>query len=264
VKLVPYCLAYDGAWHVDLDSLRRAVTGRTRAVLSVAPNNPTGSYLKKAELEAIAALGLPIVSDEVFASYPLREDPQRALTALEATDAPLVFALGGLSKLAGLPQVKLAWMVVSGAHAHAEAALARLDVIADAFLSVGSAVQHALPSLLESRAPVERAIRERTRTNLETVRTATRASAASVLDVEGGWYVVLRVPRTQPEEAWALALLEEDGVIVHPGHFFDFEDEAYLVVSLLTPEESFSEGVRRVVSRVESDTAWRRPGSLPR
>jgi aspartate/methionine/tyrosine aminotransferase len=255
VKPVSYRLAYDGVWHVDLDSVRRSITPRTRAILSVAPNNPTGSYLKRAELAELANLGVPIVSDEVFARYPLRDDSNRVLTALEATGSALVFALGGLSKLAALPQVKLAWMAIGGSPEKTRQALARLEVIADAFLSVGSPVQHAVPALLESRAPVEGAIQTRTRKNLAFLHQAASGSAASVLDVEGGWYAVLRLPRTQSEESWALALLEEDDVIVHPGHFFDFDEEAYLVVSLLTQDATFEEGTRRIVQRVQTSVA---------
>src|ERR1019366_4280757 len=136
VRAVPYRLAYGGAWHVDLASARDAVTARTRAIVAVSPNNPTGSYLKRAELAALGALGLPIVSDEVFARYPLREDATRARSALEANGAPLVFALGGLSKLAALPQVKLAWMAVGGDESRIGQAMGRLEVIADAFLSL--------------------------------------------------------------------------------------------------------------------------------
>jgi aspartate/methionine/tyrosine aminotransferase len=250
VKPVPYRLAYDGAWHIDLPSLRAAMTSRTRAVVSVAPNNPTGSYVKRDELARIATLGLPIVSDEVFADYPLREDPTRAVSALEAEGAPLVFALGGLSKLAALPQMKLSWMVIAGEEPSVEDALGRLELIADAFLSVGAPVQHALPALLGSRAAVQSAIRARTRRNLALLQGAVEGTPASVLDVEGGWYAVLHLPRTRSEEAWVLGLLEEDGVYVHPGHFFDFEDEAYAIVSLLTIEATFEEGVRRIVQRV--------------
>jgi alanine-synthesizing transaminase len=249
VRAVPYRLAYDGAWHVDLGSARAAITARTRAIVTVSPNNPTGSYLKTAELSALGALGLPIVSDEVFAGYPLRDDATRARSALDARGAPLVLALGGLSKLAALPQMKLAWMVLGGDDARVEAALARLEVIADAFLSVGTPVQHAAPALLASRGPAEGAIRERTRANLTFVRERVAGSAVSVLDVEGGWYATLRLPRTRTEQDWALALLEEDGVHVHPGHFFDFESEAYLVVSLLTPQESLRRGIDRIVAR---------------
>jgi aspartate/methionine/tyrosine aminotransferase len=253
VRAVPYRIAYDGAWHLDLDSVRAAVGPRTRAIVLVTPNNPTGSIIKRTELASLAELGLPIVSDEVFAGYTLdpRGEASRAKSALEAQGA-LVFSLGGLSKLAALPQMKLAWTVVGGPEEVAGAALARLEIIADAFLSVGAPVQHALPSLLASRAGVTAAIVARTRDNLAFLRGALVGKATSVLDVEAGWYATLRVPRTRSEEQWALALLERDGVYVHPGHFFDFESEAYLVVSLLTPQPVFRAGIERLVARVES------------
>jgi aspartate/methionine/tyrosine aminotransferase len=254
VRVVPYRLAYDGAWHVDLPSLRAGVTPRTRAVVAVSPNNPTGSFLKKDELDAMAGLGLPIVSDEVFARYGLRDDPNRASTALEARGAPLVFALGGLSKLAALPQMKLAWMAVGGDDAQVGAALGRLEVIADAFLSVGASVQHALPAILASRQVAETDIRERTRDNLAWLQRATAGAATSVLDAEGGWYATVRLPRTRAEEAWTLAFLEQDRVYVHPAQFFDFEDEAYVVVSLLTPESTFREGMTRLLERVRKES----------
>ena len=250
VHAIPYRLAYDGAWHVDLPSVRAAITPRTRGIVTVSPNNPTGSYLKTTELAELAATGLPIVSDEVFTRYPLRADRTRALSALEADRAPLVFSLGGLSKLAALPQAKLAWIAVGGQAAQVDAALARLEVIADSFLSVASSVQHALPVLLRTRTVAEQAIRDRTAGNLAWLASAVAGSAVSLLDVEGGWYATLRLPRTRDEEAWALAFLEEDGVHIHPGHFFDFEEEAYVVVSLLTPEATLREGSQRILDRV--------------
>ncbi|MGO9835992.1 MAG: pyridoxal phosphate-dependent aminotransferase [Polyangiaceae bacterium] len=252
VRSVPYRLAYDGAWHVDLPSARAAVSPRTRAIVTVSPNNPTGSYLKRHELAALADLGLPIVSDEVFGRYATRTDEARATSALEAGDrAPLVFALGGLSKLAGLPQMKLAWIAIGGHAARVTEALTRLEVIADAFLSVGTPVQHALPALLASRSLAERAIHDRVLSNLSAIASLARGSAVSLLDVEGGWYAVLRLPATRTEEAWALAFLEDDSVYVHPGHFFDFEGQAYAVVSLLTPEDALREGVSRIIDRVD-------------
>jgi aspartate/methionine/tyrosine aminotransferase len=254
VQAVSYRLAYDGAWHVDLPSVRAAVSKRTRAIVAVSPNNPTGSYLKREELTALADLGLPIVSDEVFGRYATRTDPTRACSALEAGDrAPLVFSLGGLSKLAGLPQMKVAWMGVGGEAARVAEALGRLEVIADAFLSVGTPVQCALPALLSSRGVAEGAIRARVLSNLAGLRSAVEGSAVSLLDVEGGWSAILRLPQTRTEEAWALAFLEGDSVHVHPGHFYDFEDEAYMIVSLLTPEATLREGVRRMVARVDRD-----------
>jgi aspartate/methionine/tyrosine aminotransferase len=252
VRAVPYRIAYDGAWHVDLPSVRAAVSPRTRAVVAVSPNNPTGSYLKRDELDALAATGLPIVSDEVFASYPLRPDPRRAASALEAGGASLVFALGGLSKLAALPQMKAGWIAIDGDRARVEAALARLEVIADAYLSVGTPVQRALPALLASRGAVHAGIAARTRANRASVTSALAGSAASLLDVEGGWYATVRLPATRSEEEWVLDLLGQDGVHVHPGHFFDFASEAYAVLSLLTPERDFREGVARLAARVDA------------
>jgi alanine-synthesizing transaminase len=250
VEAAPYRLAYDGAWHVDLDSVRRAVTPRTRAVVVVAPNNPTGSYLKRDELDALASLGLPLVSDEVFARFPFRADTRRVATARASRDARLVFTLGGLSKLAALPQMKLAWMTVDGESDVAQAALARLEVIADAFLSVGTPVQHAAPVLLATARKTRDAIRARTAEHLAYLHARAEGSALSVLDVEGGWYATLRLPRTESEESWALSFLERDGVYVHPGHFFDFEEEAYAIVSLLTEPAVFREGIDRIVARV--------------
>jgi aspartate/methionine/tyrosine aminotransferase len=253
VTPVPYRLAYDGAWHVDVPSVQAAISARTRAIVVVSPNNPTGSYVARSELDALARYGLPIVSDEVFRSYVLAGDAPAAPSALEARDAALVFALGGLSKLAALPQMKLAWIAVGGAPACADAALERLEVIADAFLSVGAPVQHALPDLLGSRAVAEGAIRDRTRTNLAWIAAALEGTAVSLLNAEGGWYATLKLPRTRSEEAWAMTFIEEDSVYVHPGHFFDFEDEAYALVSLLTPEADLHEGIRRIVDRVRRE-----------
>jgi hypothetical protein len=250
VRAVPYRLAYDGAWTVDVDSVRAKATGRSRAILVVSPNNPTGSYVKRDEFVALAALGLPLISDEVFARYPLRPDASRAASVLEFASAPLVFSLGGLSKLALLPQMKIAWMALSGEPARVGAAMERLEIIGDTFLSVGTPAQNALPRWLACRHVAEGAVLGRIQRNLAAAREASVGSAVSVLDVEGGWYATLRVPKTRSEEEWALDLLDRDDVLVHPGHFFDFEEEAYLVVSLLAPEASFVEGMRRIVGRV--------------
>lgn len=253
VRPIPYRLAYDGAWHIDLTSVRDAISQRTRAIVVVNPNNPTGSYVKRHELEALVSFGLPLVSDEVFNRYPLREDASRISTVLERDAGALMFSLGGLSKLAALPQVKLAWMAVAGPEEQVQSALARLEVIADAFLSVGTPVQHALPALLASRTTPAHAIARRTHANLARLHDIVRGSAASLLDAEGGWYATLRLPRTQTEEQWVTTFLEQDGVYVHPGHFFDFGDEAYVVLSLLTPEETLQEGARRIIARMNRD-----------
>jgi alanine-synthesizing transaminase len=248
-----YRLAYDGAWHVDLDALRASVSPRCRAIVAVNPNNPTGSFLTADEFRAMASIGLPIVCDEVFAEYPLKEG--RHVARAKDFEASLVFSLGGLSKLAALPQVKLAWIAVTGRPEQVVPALERLEVIADAFLSVGTPVQLATRTLLSSRKPALDAIRARTRSNLDCARSVLDGSAASLLDVEGGWYATLQLPATLGEEEWALLFLEKEGVYVHPGHFFDFESEPFVVLSLLTPEASFREGLRRIALRVGSATA---------
>jgi len=245
VRLRQYALAYDGAWHVDVESLRRAKTDRSRAVVVVNPNNPTGSYLKKNELDALAELGLPVVSDEVFSGYPLTKDPARVTSAL-ALDSNLVIALGGLSKSAALPQLKLAWMLLGGSMAARDEARSRLEIVADAYLSVGAVVQHALPDLLRESQRTADAIRARVRENLACARELLAGSPVSVLHVEGGWYAVLRWPRVATEEAWVVGLLEGESVLVQPGWFFDFPDEPHAVISLLTPPDVLAEGVARL------------------
>jgi aspartate/methionine/tyrosine aminotransferase len=232
-------------------ALRAAVTERTRGIVVVSPNNPTGSYLGREELEAMLDLGLPIVSDEVFARYPLTRDGRvpedRAPSALVAARG-LVFSLSGLSKLAGLPQLKLGWIAAGGDDARADEAMSRLALVLDATLSVGAPVQHALPAILAERRITTEAITRRSRANLARLTGALRAApSATLLDPEGGWYATVRLPATQTDEAWAVGLLEAEGVHVQPGYFFDLP-EAHLVVSLLTPEATFAEGAQRLAS----------------
>jgi aspartate/methionine/tyrosine aminotransferase len=251
VNLRPYPLVYAGRWHVDLDGLRAAVTPRTKAIIVVSPNNPTGSYLGEDELEAMLQLGLPIVSDEVFATYPLSV-PKGRIRSVAGAERGLVFALGGLSKLAALPQMKLGWIGVGGDRSLGARAMARLELVLDAFLSVATPIQHALPAILANRSVTEEAIRVRTRANLVVAReTLKQAPSTSLLDVEGGWYAIVRVPETRTEEEWALALVEHARVHVQPGYFFDMDRGAHLVVSLLTSPEPFSEGMKRLAAYVE-------------
>ena len=232
VRAVPYPLAYDGAWHVDFSRLR--TTERTRAIFCVSPNNPTGSVLSQAELDRLSEFGLPIVVDEVFDAYRLG-DPTRA-----RTDRVTMFRMGGLSKLALLPQMKLAWTIVSGPSS--DEAMRGLEWIGDAFLSVGTPVQHACARLIEATKPTREALIVRLRENLDHLRTKLEGTALTVLDVRGGWYACVRLPRTRTEEDWVLLLLEA-GLLVHPGHFFDFEDEAFVVLSLLAERHEFDRGV---------------------
>lgn len=245
VRLKPYPLIYEGAWHVDIDALGRARSDKTRAAVVVSPNNPTGSYIKHGELAAIAALGLPIVSDEVFAEYSLVDDATRARSALEATDT-LVLALDGLSKLCALPQMKLGWLTLGGPSGRVAEASRRLELIADAYLSPSTPVQLALPALLEAGRPVREAIRARIRSNLAALRDLTRGTALTPLFVEGGWYVVIRLPDIHSEEEWVLGLLKAAQVVVQPGFFYGFDDEPLIVVSLITPEDRFRAGLERL------------------
>ena len=238
VRVRQYALRYDGSWHIDFSSLE--ITPRTRAIVVVNPNNPTGSFLKAEEWERLESLGIPILCDEVFADYafPAPDDPP--------AKRALVFFMNGLSKIAGLPQMKLGWIAASGP-GH-EAALERLELIADTYLSVATPVQIALPTLLDVAPAIATQIRERTRANLDFLHSVSRDSALNVLSVEGGWYAVAQIPRTRSEEDWTLYLLAECDVLVQPGFFFDFESEAFLVMSLLTPRDIFEEGVRRILA----------------
>ena len=254
VRLEHYPLEYDGGWSIDVTAVERALRPDTRAIVIISPNNPTGSFTKREEAARLRALcaerGLALVSDEVFADYPFGDDPRRA-GSLAEDGACLAFALGGLSKSCGLPQLKLAWLAVSGPTELREEALARLEIAADAFLSVAPPVQHAAPALL-ARAPELRApIRQRVLQNRRALVAALDAgSPASVLDAEGGWYAVLRVPATMPDEERATRLVLDDGVLVHPGYLFEFPREAHLVVSLLTPPRDFSEGIGLLLARL--------------
>jgi len=254
VSVESYPLRYDGTWHIDLAELGEAVTERTRAIVVVSPNNPTGSFAKVAEVEALRSLaarhGSAILSDEVFADFPLRDDPARART-LFADGPALTLCLGGLSKSCGLPQLKLAWMALAGPAAAREEARARLEVVADTYLSVSTPVQHAAPAILARAEELQAPIRERVRSNLEVLGAAAAGSPATLLDAEGGWSAVLHVPATRSEDEWVLALAEQDGVLVHPGYFFDFPREAYLVLSLLPPPDEFARGASRIVERVK-------------
>ena len=277
VRPLPYRLEYHGRWALDVDSVDHAWLDSVRAVLAVSPNNPTGSLLSDSEIDALsarcAAKDAALIVDEVFADYPLRADaglriaaPRRPDSELRSPDpgvpiphpahhqpACLTFRLGGLSKSAGLPQLKLGWMAVDGPSDLCAAALERLEVICDAYLSVATPVQVAAPHLIAAAGTVREQILERVRANYARLRAlASTHPAVDVLNVEAGWSAVLRVPATGSEEDVVLSLLERDGVIVHPGFFFDFPHEAFLVVSLLPESERFAEGMQRVLERVDA------------
>jgi alanine-synthesizing transaminase len=253
VRAEAYPLRYHAGWFVDLRELAAAIDRDTRAILLVNPNNPTGSFWKCDELSQLMSLvrgrDIALLSDEVFADFAFGADAARVPTLAGTADV-LTFVLSGLSKPAGLPQVKLGWIAAFGPDRLVAEAASRLDLITDTYLSVGTPVQHAAPRLFDLVDEVGGQIRERTRKNRASLRAAVRDSAVQLLECEGGWSVVLRLPRTRTEEEWVLAFLQEDGVVVHPGFFFDFEEEAYVVVSLLPPEGEFSTGIGRLVARV--------------
>ncbi len=228
VNVRHYGLFYDHGWFIDFHTIERAINERTRAIVLVNPNNPTGHFLRRHELEQLTAFGLPIISDEVFRDYALNPAPDSVRTLQGCEDVP-VFVLNGLSKTVGLPQMKLAWIVANRAEA-----LGRLEIIADTYLSVGTPVQCALPSLLDLRRPVQGQILERLRGNLAVLQGA-------ALEVEAGWYAIVPM-----EEGAELRLLRDHDVLVQPGYFYDFENPKYMVLSLLTAPEVFREGVARL------------------
>ncbi|HEY7057557.1 MAG TPA: pyridoxal phosphate-dependent aminotransferase [Vicinamibacterales bacterium] len=250
-----YALEYHGCWSVDLQDVDRLWSARTRAVLAVAPNNPTGSGLTATEAAGLvsrcADRSAALIVDEVFVDYPLRE--LKGGRPVPGGPDCLVFRLGGLSKSAGLPQVKLGWLTVEGPPALVEEALDRLELICDTYLSVATPVQLAARSLIEDSAVVRHRIHARVRGNLDHLHqaVASGSGAVTLLEPDGGWSAVLRVPSREGEEALVLQLLEQDGVVVHPGFFFDFPREAYLVMSLLPEPDVFAAGVERILERVD-------------
>jgi aspartate/methionine/tyrosine aminotransferase len=255
VTAVPYELEYHSKWSIDLGSLEHAIGARTRAVLIVSPNNPTGQFVDAAELDAVAAFcrsrDVAIISDEVFADYHLSAVWPPSGLLLGRTDV-LGFTLGGLSKSIALPQAKLAWIVTSGPGDTVAHARARLELACDTYLSVSTPVQLAAAELLARGSTVRDQIRERVRTNYQTFHArAGEVPSCELLRAEGGWYGVLRVPSIMSEEDLVLRLLTEDGVLVHPGYFFDFPHESFLVVSLLPPAEPFADGISRILARFD-------------
>jgi alanine-synthesizing transaminase len=248
VKLTPYPLLYDHGWQIDFPSLSGAVSPRTRAVVVVHPNNPTGSYVTTDERTQLNSFcrehGLALIVDEVFLDYP--HDGNRRPSFVRNPDV-LTFTLSGVSKISGLPQMKLAWVAVSGPAEAVSAAMARLEVIADTYLSMNAPIQLAAAVLLEQRKNIQPLLLDRVRKNLvELDRQLAEQKASQRLQVEGGWYAVLRVPVTRTDEDLAIDLLRRASVLVHPGHFYDFSGDGHLVLSLLTPPAEFHEGTRRI------------------
>jgi aspartate/methionine/tyrosine aminotransferase len=255
VSLEHYHLEFHGRWELDVGELRaKARDRRVRAIIMISPNNPTGSVFTRDELDAVAAIAqdhdLAIISDEVFADYAIGgEKPSSALRQEQA----LTFVLGGLSKSVGLPQVKLGWMAIGGPAGLVDDAMDRLETICDAYLSVSTSVQIAVPDLMKTGASVRAQIQERVRGNYQRlVALAATYPACAVLPVEAGWYAVVQIPNIGSEETVVLELLDQAGVLVHPGYFFDFEREAFLVVSLLPQPDVFGFAVQTLLNHIGS------------
>ena len=256
VRQVPYRLLYEEprGWRIDMERLRNTISNRTAAIVSVSPNNPTGSFLKTDELAEVGELcrqfGLALIVDEVFADYGRGADENRVQCAA-AHRGCLTFVLNGLSKVAGLPQLKLAWIHVSGPDALCRQAREHLEFINDAYLTVATPIQNAAADILRRRGTIQAQILARVETNASALEEEMETvPSCRILKREGGWYAVLRLPEDCPDEDIAVQLLEEDDVYVHPGYFYDFSTGGFLVISLLTPLEIFREGVARIAARL--------------
>jgi len=256
VTLVSYPLLYDQGWQIDFPSLYKKVNHRTRAVVVVHPNNPTGSFVSAKERTELnnfcREYELSLMVDEVFLTYAL-DGASRPTFA--ANSDVLTFTLSGLSKISGLPQMKLAWLITSGPAERTRPALDRLEVIADTYLSMNAPIQLAAAILLDQRRNIQPLLLDRVRTNLEQLdRALEREPTCQRLVLEGGWYAVLRVPVTQSDEDLAIELLRKTGVLVHPGHFYEFPSDGFLVVSLISPPATFHQGVTRMLEGLHAET----------
>jgi aspartate/methionine/tyrosine aminotransferase len=252
VKLVPYPLIFDHGWQMDFPSLEGVVTKRSRAVVVVHPNNPTGSYVHPHEQESLNNFcrkhGLALIADEVFLDYAHNLAPEGSFAANQDV---LTFTLSGVSKISALPQMKVAWIATSGPAAEVERAQARLEVISDTYLSMNAPIQWALPALLKQRTSIQQQLLDRVRANLAQFdRQLAAQQTCHRLGVEAGWYAILRVPVMQTDEELVVDLLRRKSVLVHPGHFYDFPRDGFLVLSLIPAEAEFLEGIERLFEAV--------------
>ena len=249
VKLRRYPLVYDYGWQIDFGALERSITEHTRAVIVVHPNNPTGHFCSAPEAaklnEICAQRKLALIADEVFLDFALGDEGPRSFATNEAA---LTFTMSGISKICGLPQMKLAWLAVSGPRELKANALTRLEIIADTYLSMNAPIQHAAGALLLQRQAFQRQLVARVRVNLaELDRQLSSQKVCGRLEFQGGWYAVIRIPVTRSDEELALELVERKGVYVHPGHFYDFPGEGHVVVSLIVVESEFAKGVEQLI-----------------
>jgi len=254
IKLCRYPLLYDHGWQIDFHALEKLIDERTRGVIVVHPNNPTGHFTKAQEMAALNELcvkhEMALIVDEVFLDFTLENEAAKSLATNVRT---LTFTASGLSKISGLPQMKAAWLIANGPAELKAQALARLEVVADTYLSMNTPVQLAWPTFLEQRHKFQGQLMERVRENLsELDRQLASQNACSRLKMEGGWYAVIRLPVTVDDEEFTINLLQTRNVYAHPGHFYDFPGKGYLVISLITPERTFADGVTALLSYANS------------
>ncbi|HUE42576.1 MAG TPA: pyridoxal phosphate-dependent aminotransferase [Candidatus Sulfotelmatobacter sp.] len=268
VRLAHYPLVYDHGWQIDFHALEGAITPRTRGIIVVNPNNPTGHYVKPEALatlnEICSSRDLALIADEVFLDFahetngvrrdvlkaprPPRPGGEKKPPSLATNNGALTFTMSGLSKISGLPQMKAAWLVTSGPEALKKQALDRIEVIADTYLSMNAPIQLALPSFLDQRHSFQKQVLTRVKRNLgELDRQLMVRKSCSRLEIEGGWYAIVRVPATRTDDELAVDLLTKRGIYVHPGHFYDFAKDGHLIVSLIMPEREFAEGCRQML-----------------
>jgi aspartate/methionine/tyrosine aminotransferase len=268
IRLAHYPLIYDHGWQIDFPSLEKAITPRTRGIIVVNPNNPTGHFVKPEELATLnqicSSRNMALIADEVFLDFahgdvngrrelgrlarPRAANGERP-ASLAVNSGALTFTLSGLSKISGLPQMKAAWLVASGPEPLKKQALDRIEIIADTYLSMNAPIQLAMPIFLQQRHGFQKQVLTRVRRNLgELDRQLMIRKACSRLEIEGGWYTVVRVPATRSDDDLAVDLLTKKGIYVHPGHFYDFATDGYLIVSLIMPERDFADGCRQMLS----------------
>ncbi len=245
-----YPLVYNNGWQLDRQALGYLIDAKTRAIILVNPNNPTGSYLNSGDVDFLNELAvkheLALISDEVFFDYAWDKGDLRSLAGNKGA---LTFTLSGLSKVLALPQMKCGWIFTSGPDSQVKEAMSRLDIIADTYLSVNTPVQNAMGDWLSHEKEIQGQINVRVQANWQFL-SEYLDRHAQLLKVQGGWYATLRVPTVKSEEQWILQLLQEDHILLHPGYFFDFEREAYLILSLITKPDIFKEGVNRLMKRI--------------
>lgn len=268
VRLAHYPLVYDHGWQIDFPTLEKAITPRTRGIIVVNPNNPTGHFVKPEELATLNQIcstrNMALIADEVFLDFAHVDfNGRRELSklarpraanggrppSLAVNSGALTFTMSGLSKISGLPQMKAAWLVANGPDPLKRQALDRIEIIADTYLSMNAPIQLAMPIFLQQRHGFQKQVLTRVRRNVgELDRQLMIRKACSRLEIEGGWYAIVRVPATRSDDDLAVDLLTKKGIYVHPGHFYDFATDGYLIVSLIMPERDFAEGCRQMLS----------------